>query len=55
MYAINTRVCYNGSVMQSLRVIKARACEDFSNLKALHHRAIITNKEICSILYGKIA
>ena len=26
IYATNARVCYNGSVMQGLRVIKARAC-----------------------------
>ena len=53
MHAVNARVCYNGPVMQGLRAIKARACDGFYNSKALHYRTIVTNKGICSILYGK--
>ena len=62
MYAINARACYNGIVMQArLESYKGqskvdilyqpwvRACDGLSNTKALHNRAILKNKGICSI------
>ena len=45
IYVINAQVCYTDPVMQAQAFIT----------QALHHRAIVTNKGIFSIHYGKMS
>ena len=51
MYAINAPVCYIGP--RDIRLVNYKRTNLFYNYQVSHNRAVITNKSINNLHYGK--